>query len=190
MHSPMNTESIPLASAVSTIISPAARVWVAALVAVAIGYLAIKKLRVLVFGKTQPVSYPPGPPREFLIGSLRSFPSGIPTERFREWAMIYGDIVYAPVPGTEIVILNSYEVVQELLSKRPGSTAGRDVGYLASSLMGWGWQLAFLQPGPSHSIQRKMLWRSIGPQGVASHDAVIEATVMKVMNRLNTFFKP
>jgi hypothetical protein len=45
-----------------------------------------------------------------------------------------GDIVYAPLPGMSIVILNSYEAAQELLSKRPNSTSGRHIGYLVKDL--------------------------------------------------------
>jgi hypothetical protein len=41
-----------------------------------------------------------------------------------------GDIVYAPLPGAGHLILNSPDVAQELLGKRPNSTAGRGIGYL------------------------------------------------------------
>jgi hypothetical protein len=47
---------------------------------------------------------------------------------------LIGDIVYAPLPGMDIVVLNSYEIAQEVLSKRPSSTAGREVGYLVTTL--------------------------------------------------------
>jgi hypothetical protein len=45
-----------------------------------------------------------------------------------------GDLVYAPLPGQDIIILSSYEVAQDLLLRRQSSTAGRNVGYLASDL--------------------------------------------------------
>jgi hypothetical protein len=45
-----------------------------------------------------------------------------------------GELVYAPVPGMSMVIVNSYEVAQEFLSKRPQSTAGRFVSYLVGDL--------------------------------------------------------
>jgi hypothetical protein len=44
--------------------------------------------------------------------------------------MALGPIVHAELPGTSMVILNSYKVAQEFLSKRPNNTAGRQVGYM------------------------------------------------------------
>lgn len=53
--------------------------------------------------------------------------------------------------------------------------------------MGWEWEMPLLQPGPSHSNQRKMLRRAIGPQRVGSHDPRIELEVAKLITLLNTF---
>ncbi|PVF97319.1 cytochrome P450 [Serendipita vermifera] len=147
----------------------------------------MKALRGLIFNGSNTLSYPPGPPREFLIGAMRSYSKDFPLKRFNEWAATYGEIVYAPVPGRHIYILNSHEVAQELLSKKPGSTSGRNWGYLINTLMGWEWELVMLPPGPRHSIQRKMLRRSIGPQQVASHDPLIESEIAKLMTVLSTF---
>ncbi|PVF97322.1 cytochrome P450 [Serendipita vermifera] len=138
---------------------------------------------------------------------MRSFPKGFPLEGFNEWAKTYdmeansdfiimnkllmrfysGDIVYAPVPGMDIVILNSQEIAQEFLAKRPTSTAGRRFSYLLTHLMGWEWEMPLLQPGPHHSNQRKMLHRAIGTQRVGSHDPRIESEVAKLVAVLSTF---
>jgi cytochrome P450 len=47
--------------------------------------------------------------------------------------------------------------------------------------MSFKWSTAFIQPGPSHSNQRKMLRRGIGPQSVGSYDPSIEVEVAKLM---------
>jgi hypothetical protein len=62
--------------------------------------------------------------------------TSIDRERWRgtEQFLCIGDIVYAPIPGMEIVILNSHDVAQELLGKKPGSTAARRMGYLVFNL--------------------------------------------------------
>ncbi|PVF92949.1 cytochrome P450 [Serendipita vermifera] len=121
-------------------------------------YVAFKGLQYMA-SKTPSISYPPGPKRDPLIGTLRSFPRDHLYRHFCKWAKVYGDIVYAPLPGMDIVVLNSYEMAQELLSRRPNSTAGRRLGYFVLNLMGWYWSTAVIQPGPSHSSQRKMLRR-------------------------------
>jgi cytochrome P450 len=53
--------------------------------------------------------------------------------------------------------------------------------------MGWGWILSFLQPGPSHTNQRKMLRRAIGSQTIESHNNIIDVTVQKFVLELSTF---
>ncbi|PVF93579.1 cytochrome P450 [Serendipita vermifera] len=171
----------------STILDSPTKTCATSLVGISLGYSAIKGLRKVLFDRVGSLSYPPGPPRDFLIGALRSFPKGYFLDGFCQWAETYGDIVYAPLPGMPMIILNSYEVAQELLAKRPNSTAGRRLGYLLSDLVGWNWNLGLVQPGIHHSNQRKMLRRAIGPQRVGSHDPLIESVVAKLMTVLNTF---
>ncbi|PVF97326.1 cytochrome P450 [Serendipita vermifera] len=156
------------------------------LLAILFGYFTVKGLRKLL-ERRENHPYPPGPPREFLLGTMRSYPKGFPLERFNEWARIYGDIVYAPMPGRSVVILSSHEIAQELLSKRPSSTSGRRSGNRLSNLMGWQWEMPLQQPGFHHSNQRKMLRRAIGPQRVGSHDPRIEYEISKLLIALNTF---
>ena len=43
---------------------------------------------------------------------------------------ITGDIVSIDILGKPIVVLSSYVIAQELLSKRPNATAGRDRPYM------------------------------------------------------------
>jgi hypothetical protein len=62
----------------------------ASFVAVYLGYLAIKGVKYVFFGRRDSHIYPPGPPREFLIGTLRSFPMGLFVDGFCEWAKTYG----------------------------------------------------------------------------------------------------
>ncbi|PVF93573.1 cytochrome P450 [Serendipita vermifera] len=154
---------------------------------VSLGYLAIKGIRTIFFKASNSHSYPPGPPQEFLIGALRSFPTGRFLERFCEWGAAYGDIVYAPIPGMKFLIINSHEVAQELLNKRPNSTSGRRFGYLVSQGVGFGWNPLFIPPGDHLFHQRKMLRRAIGPHRVGTHDQIIEFEIGKLMTVLETF---
>ncbi|PVF92950.1 cytochrome P450 [Serendipita vermifera] len=145
-----------------------------------LSYLILEWLRYQLLGKSAKLSEP-------LIACLRSFPKDHFFQRFCEWAALYGDIVYAPLPGMQIVVLNSYEAAQELLSARPNSTAGRRIGYMVHILMGWVWSMAFMQPGHTHSLQRKMLRRSIGSQRVGSYNSLIEIEVTEFMAVLADF---
>jgi hypothetical protein len=53
--------------------------------------------------------------------------------------------------------------------------------------MGWQWGLAFLQPGTSHTNQRKMLRRGIGPQRLGGHNPIIERITAKLMLEMREF---
>jgi hypothetical protein len=53
--------------------------------------------------------------------------------------------------------------------------------------MSWGWGMVFLEPGPHHSEQRKMLRKGIGPQRIGSHGEKVEKNADKLMLTFNNF---
>jgi hypothetical protein len=62
----------------------------ATLAVASVGYLTIKGLQYVFSAKNNAHRYPPGPPRQFLIGALNSFPKDHFYKRFCEWADEYG----------------------------------------------------------------------------------------------------
>ncbi|PVF92957.1 cytochrome P450 [Serendipita vermifera] len=168
-------------------VSSPLRTGVVFLAVASLGYLVLTGIQYIANRIRRVPSYPPGPPRLPLVGALTSFPKDHFYRRFSEWSALYGDIVYAPVLGMNMVILNSHDAAQELLTKRPNTTAGRHVGYLVGKLMGTGWSVSLLQPGHHHTNQRKMLRRGIGPQRIGSYDSWIESSVAKLMPELENF---
>ncbi|PVF92956.1 cytochrome P450 [Serendipita vermifera] len=159
----------------------------ASLAAASLGYLFIKGIKGFVFKDSKVHAYPPGPPRLPLLGAATSFPKDHLYRAFKEWANVYGDIVYAPVLGINMVILNTHDTAHELLSKRPNSTSRRHISYLVETLMTIDWSIPVLQPGAPLANQRKMLRRGIGPQRIGSYDHLVESSVAKLMAELETF---
>jgi hypothetical protein len=94
------TQPVSLNTAVFRLLDTPAKACVAVLI-ISIGYLARKALGGYLFKKAAG-PYPPGPPRDFLIGTLRSFPKDKLLERFREWALLYG-IPFSGPRGNEIL---------------------------------------------------------------------------------------
>ncbi|PVF93569.1 cytochrome P450 [Serendipita vermifera] len=156
-------------------------------ISLATGSVAYFMARMMTSPNKPTLSYPPGPPQLPILGALTSFPGDHFYQRFNEWAQLYGDMVYAPIPGMDNVIINSHEIAQEFLSKRPQATAGRRIGYFVLQMMGWHWLMAFIQPTSRHANQRRMLRRIIGPQGVSSHDILIEPAIAKLMPELAVY---
>jgi hypothetical protein len=119
----------------------------------AVGYTVAQKLNQS--SRSKGVLLPPGPPRDFLIGNLRQFPKDHFYAKFCEWQKEYGewtelrilltergktdsasigDVVSVEIPGVPVIILNSYDTVQDILTKRPSTTGGRKIGYMVVEL--------------------------------------------------------
>ncbi|PVF93563.1 cytochrome P450 [Serendipita vermifera] len=179
--------TVDMSETIATLLDSPIKACTVSLTLASLGCFTVNKLQNVVSRRSIQHSYPPGPPQEPLIGAMRSFPRERFFERFSEWAVEYGDIVYAPVPGMDVVVLNSYDVARELLAKRPNTTSGRRVGYLVLNLMELSWNLALIQPTAHHSNQRKMLRKAIGPQRIGSHDPLIECEVGKLVHELAAF---
>ena len=125
-----------------------------ALSLVSVGYVLARKLNQS--SRSKGVISPPGPPKDFLIGNIRQFPKDHFYAKFCEWQKEYGelkdlpvfshierdkadkssvgDIVLVEVLGLSVVVINSYETVQDILAKRPSTTGGRKIGYMVLEL--------------------------------------------------------
>lgn len=77
-----------------------------------------------------PKNYPPGPSCLPLIGNIHHFASDKLHIKFTEWRKTYGDIVGLKAGPTNLVVLNSAEVVRELLEKRGNIYSGRPTDYV------------------------------------------------------------
>ncbi|KAG8825362.1 hypothetical protein FRC19_011599 [Serendipita sp. 401] len=142
-----------------------------------LGYLSARAVyRKQIYSTDSSSQYPlpPGPPSNFLIGSARYFPSSNLWGSFCKWQNSFGDIVYARLPGTSFVMINSQEVCQKVLSKQTNKTSGRDAGYMFTTVMKLGWLLSMIQPGIRHTNQRRMIRKAIGPAAIGSHDPHLE----------------
>ncbi|KAG8805665.1 hypothetical protein FRC17_005399, partial [Serendipita sp. 399] len=152
-----------------------------------LGYLSVRSLRQKEEASNSLHPLPPGPPVEPLIGSARHFPTTQLWKGFCNWQKSYGDLVYAKLPGTSFVMINSHDVCQEILGKRTNTTSGRDAGYMFTDVMKLGWILTMLQPGGHHANQRRMIRKAIGPSAIAGHDAHFEKITNDFMLQLSTF---
>ncbi|CAG8747061.1 9111_t:CDS:1, partial [Acaulospora colombiana] len=61
---------------ITPILDSPVKVCAVSLTAVSLGYFAIKGIRGILLDRSGSHSYPPGPPRDPVIGALRSFPKG------------------------------------------------------------------------------------------------------------------
>ncbi|KAF8607170.1 cytochrome P450 [Ceratobasidium sp. AG-I] len=116
---------------------------------------------------------PPGPPRWSLIGALLSMPRNEPNwTAFVRWGKETGNVVYAPVLGQDMIILNSREAAVELLEKRSVSYSDRPRVVMAGELMGWD-QLVALNPYNDKVRRiRKLLHDGMSPKLIQASDNI------------------
>ncbi|CAG7853102.1 SubName: Full=Uncharacterized protein {ECO:0000313/EMBL:CCA75453.1} [Serendipita indica DSM 11827] len=125
--------------------------------------------------------YPPGPPKLLLIGNAHNFPVDNWAVVFNEWQKLYGDIIHIQLPGTSFVIVNSFEIAQELFNKRAKFNSDRNVGHMIMKLMGWEWTPIFRNADIVHSTERTMFKRGIGPTKMPLKDPLIESHTQQLV---------
>ena len=99
------------------------------------------------YARSDSLSYPPGPKPKFLIGNALDFPKDNARRVFAEWGKKYnsafclrwllvtsnhslplaGDIVHASAFGNHVVVINSFEMAEELFERRAQLYSDRPV---------------------------------------------------------------
>ncbi|CAE6514152.1 unnamed protein product [Rhizoctonia solani] len=128
---------------------------------------------------------PPGPQRWPLVGSLLSVPKDekLPVI-FSQWGKEYGDVCYARLPGQDIIILNSYEAVTELLDRRSAIYSSRPPLIMAGQLVGWEQSLGQLPYGEQMRKTRKLLYEGMSIRAMTDLYPLQEREAMKFVLRL------
>ncbi|KAJ7146600.1 cytochrome P450 CYP621A2 [Mycena epipterygia] len=115
--------------------------------------------------------FPPGPPRDLVIGHLRYMPSADSALVFHEWAKTYGssfrlrrgplfdspsgDVIHLQVLGRSIIILDTYQAAVDLLDKRGLNYSDRP-NFTLYELLGWNPTTTFLRYGKQWAKHRQM----------------------------------
>ncbi|KAF4610285.1 hypothetical protein D9613_010679 [Agrocybe pediades] len=105
---------------------------------------------------TSSLPKPPGPKPWPVIGNLLDMPRKQEWETFSEWATTYGDIVYVNVAGHPILILNTVEVVTDLLLERSMIYSDRPSLPLVDLLGHPEFNFTFMQYGKELQEHRKV----------------------------------
>ncbi|KAH6884051.1 cytochrome P450 [Coprinopsis sp. MPI-PUGE-AT-0042] len=105
---------------------------------------------------------PPSRPGYPLIGNMLDMPD---TKNgsvvYRQWAKEIGsDIFYVNVAGSPVVVLNTVEMAQEMLTGRSTIYSGRPTSIMMNELMGWSWAISNLPYGREWNDRRKLFHQS------------------------------
>ncbi|KAF9499746.1 cytochrome P450 [Pleurotus eryngii] len=139
----------------------------------------------LVYTRARRLPLPPGPSTSW-TGRV-----DIPKQRqwevyANEWKKLYGDLIYVNILGSPLLILNSAEVMDDLLEKRSNKYSSRPVRTMVVELMGWDWLFSSFPYGSWWRQHRAIFKRYFHPKLVHKYRPVqLQETHTLLRNLLN-----
>ncbi|KAI0746370.1 cytochrome P450 [Daedaleopsis nitida] len=117
---------------------------------------------------------PPGPVSYPIVGNILDVsPQGAWT-KFTRYKDIYGDMVFFHGLGTKVLVLNSMEVITELLEKRSSVYSDRPKFTVVGDLMGLGQSMPLLSYGEEWRAHRKLAHTALSPTAIKRYHIVQE----------------
>ncbi|KAH8093136.1 cytochrome P450 [Cristinia sonorae] len=101
--------------------------------------------------------FPPGPKTVPFLGNVHQLPVENQQKTFYDWGRQFGDIVFAKLFHSPVIIVNSLDVARELMEKRGGNYNDRPPFILLSELMGWDSTLTHIRFGERFRKHRKWM---------------------------------
>jgi cytochrome P450 len=105
----------------------------------------------------RPKGMPPGPPTIPIMGNLHQLPKENVHVKFKEWADQYGDIYSVMLGNQRMVVLNSPQVVKDLIDQRSNNYSSRPEMYIGQTLISGGYRLVLMQYDEGWRLARKMI---------------------------------
>ncbi|KZP18991.1 cytochrome P450 [Athelia psychrophila] len=115
--------------------------------------------------------YPPGPKGWPIIGNLLDAPRpGSPWIEYHAMCKKYNsDMVYLRILGQSILVLDSFEAINDLLEKRSNINSSRPRFTMPVELMGWAGNFTFMPYGNSWRAHRRLFQSEFNTRGISSH---------------------
>ncbi|KAK0239655.1 cytochrome P450 [Armillaria nabsnona] len=99
---------------------------------------------------------PPGPKPLPIIGNLLDIPRDSEAARYNRLAREHGDLVFLSVFGKTILVVNTYQVANDLFEKRSSNYSDRNELPMINDLMGWDWSFGHMPYGERWKAHRKI----------------------------------
>ncbi|KAL0958150.1 hypothetical protein HGRIS_000317 [Hohenbuehelia grisea] len=107
---------------------------------------------------------PPGPPKQRFVGNLLQMPKEFEWETYYRWGLDYkSDIIHIKLLGTNIIVLNTAEAVNDLLEKRSTIYSSRAPMTMINDLMGFSFNFGFQPYGTAWRDCRRIFHREFHP---------------------------
>ncbi|KAF9267739.1 cytochrome P450 [Marasmius fiardii PR-910] len=134
--------------------------------------------------KRNKTPYPPGSKPHFFVGNLFDLPESKPWEVYRDMGRIYGDIIHLDVLGQHIVVVNSRDLADRMLEKRPKIYSDRPFVPMLD-LMGWTQvNTALLCYGSDWRMHRRVYKQAFRATVVPDYLPIVSPNVSHLMSKL------
>ncbi|OCH92574.1 cytochrome P450 [Obba rivulosa] len=106
---------------------------------------------------------PPGPPRLPLLGNLLQVDPARPYPQFLRWAQQYGDVFYLRLGLQDVVVLNTAQAADDVLTGRSKVYSGRVAPHVAHEILSEGQRVLFMPYAREWKIARRAMSAAAGP---------------------------
>ncbi|PAV15413.1 cytochrome P450 [Pyrrhoderma noxium] len=107
----------------------------------------------------------PGPRGYPIIGNIFDMPTSKEWLKAAEWKETYGDLVFLRIFGKQLLFLNSYEAVTDIMEKRSKACSSRPHSEMGE-LMDWYWFIVNMTYGDTWRLHRSYFHRLLDPNAV------------------------
>ncbi|TRM63526.1 cytochrome P450 [Schizophyllum amplum] len=140
---------------------------------ISIAFVLVKYLR-----KDKAYPLPPGPKGWPLIGNILDWPRAQEWFTFMNWSQQHNsDLLYVNTVGTDVLIINSNKVAQDLFEKQSSIFSDRPRMPMLLELVGFGWDFSFMPYGRRWRELRKAFVRQFHPPALFNyHPTILQGT--------------
>ncbi|KAG8947347.1 hypothetical protein FRC04_010795 [Tulasnella sp. 424] len=129
--------------------------------------------------------YPPGPFPLPLLGNILDMPLDRLPVGFTAFGEKYGPLTFVRVPGSNILVINSYEAATDLLDKRGTRYADRPRMVMMGEMIGGQSTTILGRYGPAWKTQRKLLRQALSADAVrVNYSKMLEKKWLQYLNGL------
>nr|BAK09445.1 cytochrome P450 [Postia placenta] len=128
--------------------------------------------------------YPPGPSGLPVLGNTLQMPHERQWLQYVEWGRKYGKIIHLSMLGHSMIILNSADVIVELLEKRSKLYSDRPTIPLAGEMIGYDQYIALEHYGSRQTEGRKLITGALSVRNMPKLHQIEESKVVHLMSRL------
>ncbi|KAF9891400.1 hypothetical protein FE257_004256 [Aspergillus nanangensis] len=149
------------------------------------GCLLVALLWKYFWASRRPANFPPGPPTRPFLGNLHQLPQSQAFLKFHEWSQTYGSIVGLKLGPQNVVILNGWKPVRDLLDKRGAIYSSRPDNHVGNDLICPDETHILLAPyGPGWRILRKTVQALLNVRAVDAMFPIQNAEASQTMHQL------